>query len=67
MVEIALTDEGSLILVSVRQLLTLFDSPMCCTTLPPGPVISVCIRRYPERKDESVPRTTFGSAGSRGM
>jgi len=34
---------------------------MPCMTLPSSPVISICIRRYPKRKDESIPWTTVES------
>jgi len=37
---------------------------MRSVTLPSSPVISVCIGRYPERKDKSVPWAVVESAGS---
>jgi len=48
-------DEGGSIVIGVCQLLTLFEASMPCMTLPSSPVISICIRRYPKRKDESIP------------
>ena len=61
MVKMALTDEGSSIIVSVRQLFTLFDASMRYVTMPSSPVIPIRIGGYPEWKDKSIPRTVVGS------
>jgi hypothetical protein len=57
-----LTEEGNSIIIGVRQLLTRFDASMRRVSLSPSPVIPIRIGRYPERKDESIPWTTAGSA-----